>query len=104
MDIATRLRAKLKLDSDESLVDMFDDILLAFNSRLQDSAYLEEQMLQMAIHFEKTRKRYVALWLDENVRERFWLVERENFHLIIDILVMWVCMLNSSRQRKKISI
>lgn len=57
MDIATRLRAKLKLDSDESLVDMFDDILLAFNSRLQDSAYLEEQMLQMAIHFEKTRKR-----------------------------------------------
>ena len=58
MDIATRLRAKLKLDSDESLVDMFDDILLAFNSRLQDSAYLEEQMLQMAIHFEKTRKRY----------------------------------------------
>ena len=59
MDIATRLRAKLKLDSDESLVDMFDDILLAFNSRLQDSAYLEEQMLQMAVHFEKTRKRYV---------------------------------------------
>ena len=58
MDIATRLRAKLKLDSDESLVDMFDDILLAFNSRLQDSAYLEEQMLQMAVHFEKTRKRY----------------------------------------------
>ena len=81
MDIATRLRAKLKLDSDESLVDMFDDILLAFNSRLQDSAYLEEQMLQMAIHFEKTRKRYVALWLA--VRERFWLDEREKTHLII---------------------
>lgn len=81
MDIATRLRAKLKLDSDESLVDMFDDILLAFNSRLQDSAYLEEQMLQMAIHFEKTRKRYVALWLA--VRERFWLDECEKFNLII---------------------
>ena len=70
MDIATRLRAKLKLDSDESLVDMFDDILLAFNSRLQDSAYLEEQMLQMAIHFEKTRKRYeLSDWLSEQVSD-----------------------------------
>jgi len=75
MDIATRLRAKLKLDSDESLVDMFDDILLAFNSRLQDSAYLEEQMLQMAIHFEKTRKSYVNLYAE------FKQTEEENFNL-----------------------
>ena len=88
MDIATRLRAKLKLDSDESLVDMFDDILLAFNSRLQDSAYLEEQMLQMAIHFEKTRKRYnsssLSDWLTENPSD--WMSTKTD--ITIDFLAM----------------
>ena len=36
MDIATKLREKLKLTSnDSSLVDMFDDMLAAYTNRIQ---------------------------------------------------------------------
>ena len=36
MDIATKLREKLKLTSnDNSLVDMFDDLLAAYQNRVQ---------------------------------------------------------------------
>ena len=76
MDIritSSKLREKLK--EDESLVEMFDDILLAYTTRLQDGAYLEEQMLHMAIHFEKTRNSYVSLY------EKYQTAEEESFAL-----------------------
>jgi len=76
MDIATKLREKLKLTcNDNSLVDMFDDMLAAYSNRIQDAMQIEDQALNMAIHFEKLRSSYVQM------HSKLQHAEEDNFHL-----------------------
>lgn len=65
MDVATRLRLNLNkrkmAEGDESLTAMYNDIVKTFETQRQDKYRVEDQMLQLAIVFEKTRAAFVDL-------------------------------------------
>ena len=74
MDVATRLRMNLNkrkiAESNESLTAMFNDIVKNFETQRRDKYRLEDQMLQLAIAFEKTRASYVELAAESKALQR----------------------------------
>jgi septal ring factor EnvC (AmiA/AmiB activator) len=66
MNPRLRNKMKSKLADDDSLTSMFTDIVQTFEQQRQDKYQVEDQMLQMAIAFEKTRVAFVELAADSD--------------------------------------